>query len=112
MIIIKTTSDSHKAIKLIANTLLNKRYAACVNILPRIRSKYIWEGRIVESRESALLIKTVAKMEKKVYTIIKKLHNYDVPEITTIETSNVDTDYLNWVEGSLKNKSKKERVKK
>ena len=72
MIIIKTTSDSHKTIKLIANTLLNKRYAACVNILPRIRSKYIWEGRIVESRESALLIKTVAKMEKKVYTTIKK----------------------------------------
>ena len=108
MIIIKTTSDSHKTIKLIANTLLNKRYAACVNILPRIRSKYIWEGRIVESRESALLIKTVAKMEKKVYTTIKKLHNYDVPEITTIETSNVDTDYLNWIVGSLKNKSKKE----
>ena len=101
MIIIKTTSDSHKVIKLIANTLLHKRYAACVNIIPRIRSKYIWEGRIVESRESMLLVKTVAKMEKKVYTTIKKLHNYDVPEITTIETSNVDAEYLNWINESL-----------
>ena len=102
MIIIKTTSDSHKAIKLIANTLLHKRYAACVNIIPRIRSKYIWEGRIVESRESMLLVKTVAKMEKKVYTTIKKLHNYDIPEISTIKTENVDKDYLNWINESLK----------
>jgi periplasmic divalent cation tolerance protein len=40
-------------------------------------------------------------MEKKVYTTIKKLHNYDVPEITTIETSNVDAEYLNWINESL-----------
>ena len=62
MIIIKTTSDSHKTIKAIANTLLNKKYAACVNIVPRMRSKYIWEGRVTESRETMLLIKTVDAM--------------------------------------------------
>ena len=73
MIIIKTTSDSHKTIKLIANTLLNKKYAACINIVPRMRSKYIWEGRIAESRETMLLIKTVDAMEK---MYIKQLRNY------------------------------------
>ncbi len=51
MIIIKTTSSSHKAMKEITNALLNKRYAACVNIIPRMRSKYVVDGRIVESRE-------------------------------------------------------------
>ena len=75
MIIIKTTSDSHKTIKLIANTLLNKKYAACINIVPRMRSKYIWEGRIAESRETMLLIKTVDKMEESVYKTIKELQN-------------------------------------
>lgn len=104
MIIIKTTSDSHKTIKLIANTLLNKKYAACINIVPRMRSKYIWEGRIAESRETMLLIKTVNAMEKNVYKTIKELHNYDIPEITTMETKNVDSDYLNWVNELLNEK--------
>ena len=102
MIIIKTTSDSHKAMKNITNTLLNKKYAACVNIIPRMRSKYILDGRIVESREVMLLIKTSEDLEVNVYKTIKKLHNYDIPEISTIKTENVDKDYLNWVNESLK----------
>ena len=46
MIIIKTTTDSHKTMKLIANTLLNKKLVACVNMIPRMRSKYVVDGRI------------------------------------------------------------------
>ena len=102
MIIIKTTSDSHKAMKDITNTLLNKKYAACVNIIPRMRSKYILDGRIVESREVMLLIKTSEDLEANVYKTIKKLHNYDIPEISTIKTENVNKDYLNWLNKSLK----------
>ena len=102
MIIIKTTSDSHKAMKDITNTLLNKKYAACVNIIPRMRSKYILDGRIVESMEVMLLIKTSEDLEANVYKTIKKLHNYDIPEISTIKTENVDKDYLNWLNKSLK----------
>ncbi len=102
MIIIKTTSDSHKAMKDITNTLLNKKYAACVNIIPRMRSKYILDGRIVEAREVMLLIKTSEDLEVNVYKTIKKLHNYDIPEISTIKTENVDKDYLNWINKSLK----------
>ena len=101
MIIIKTTSDSHKAMKNITNTLLNKKYAACVNIVPRMRSKYILDGRIVESREVMLLIKTSDDLEANVYKTIKEMHNYDIPEISTIKTQNVDKDYANWLEGSL-----------
>ena len=102
MIIIKTTSDSHKVMKDITNTLLNKKYAACVNIIPRMRSKYILDGRIVESREVMLLIKTSEDLEANVYKTIKKLHNYDIPEISTIKTENVDKDYSNWLNESLK----------
>ena len=97
MIIIKTTTDSHKAMKLIANTLLNKKLAACVNMIPRMRSKYIVDGRITESREVILLIKTTKKLENKVYKTIKDLHNYEIPEISTIQTSKVDEDYENWL---------------
>ena len=101
MVIIKTTSDSHKAMKDITNALLNKRYAACVNIVPRMRSKYILDGRIVESREVMLLIKTSQDLEAKVYETIKEMHNYDIPEISTVETSKVDKDYLKWINESL-----------
>ena len=97
MIIIKTSTDSHKTMKLIANTLLNKKLAACVNMIPRMRSKYIMDGRITESREVSLLVKTSLKLEKKVYKTIKELHNYEIPEISTIQTSNVDKDYEKWL---------------
>ena len=99
MIIIKTTTDSHKVMKLIANTLLNKKLAACVNMIPRMRSKYVVDGRITESREVILLIKTTEKLENKVYKTIKDLHNYEIPEISTIQTSKVDKDYENWLKG-------------
>ena len=97
MIIIKTTTDSHKVMKIIANTLLNKKLAACVNMIPRMRSKYIVDGRITESREVILLIKTTKKLENKVYKTIKDLHNYEIPEISTIQTSKVDKNYENWL---------------
>jgi periplasmic divalent cation tolerance protein len=67
-----------------------------------MRSKYVLEGRIVESREVMLLIKTSQALEAKVYKTIKELHNYDIPEISTIETKNVDKDYANWLESALK----------
>ena len=63
MIIIKTSTDSHKTMKVIANALLNNKLAACVNMIPRMRSKYIMDGRITESREVILLIKTTEKLE-------------------------------------------------
>ena len=97
MIIIKTTTDSHKAMKLIANTLLNKKLAACVNMIPRMRSKYVVDGRITESREVILFVKTTKKLENKVYKTIKDLHNYEIPEISTIQASNVDKDYEKWL---------------
>ena len=83
--------------KLIANTLLNKKLAACVNMIPRMRSKYVVDGRITESREVILLIKTTEKLENKVYKTIKDLHNYEIPEISTIQTSKVDKNYENWL---------------
>ena len=97
MIIIKTNTDSHKVMKVIANALLNNKLAACVNMIPRMRSKYIMDGRITESREVILLIKTTEKLEDKVYKIIKEHHNYEIPEISTIQTSKVDKDYEQWL---------------
>ena len=103
MIIIKTSTDNHKVMKMIANTLLKEKLAACVNMIPRMRSKYVMDRRIVESREVILFIKTAKKMEEKVYKTIKELHNYEIPEISTIETSKVDKDYEKWLNDFIDN---------
>ena len=107
MIIIKTTTDSHKAMKKIANELLNNKLAACVNMIPRMRSKYVMDGRITEAREVILLVKTTKKLEDKVYKTIKELHNYEIPEISTIQTSNVDKDYENWLKDFVEKQTMK-----
>lgn len=101
MIIIKTTSDSHKAMKVLTNTLLKEKKAACVTMIPRVRSKFLMEGRITESREVILLIKTLKKHEESVYETVRQLHNYETPEIITLDTSNVDSKYLDWMNESL-----------
>jgi len=101
MIIIKTTSDSHKAMKVLTNTLLKEKKVACVTMIPRVRSKFMIEGRITESREVILLIKTDKRHEEAVYETIRQLHNYEIPEIVTIETSKVDSKYLEWMNESL-----------
>ncbi len=53
-----------------------------------------------------LLIKTSQEFESKVYETIKELHNYDIPEISTIKTTNVDKDYLEWLNLSIESESK------
>ena len=69
MIIIKTSTDSHKVMKVIANALLNNKLAACINMIPRMRSKYVMDGRITETREVILLIKTTEKLFSCFYSV-------------------------------------------
>ena len=72
-----------------------------------MRSKYVMDGRITESREVILLVKTTEKLEEKVYKTIKELHNYETPEISTIQTSNVDKDYENWLKDFVEEQTMK-----
>tara|TARA_E500000178_G_C16928617_1_gene710623 strand:- start:321 stop:650 length:330 start_codon:yes stop_codon:yes gene_type:complete len=97
LIIIKTTVNNIDVKKNIVDYLLNNKLASCINILNNISSTYLWEGKIVNDEEDILLIKTISNNETTVYKIIKKLHNYEVPEIVTFKDFNVENNYLNWV---------------
>ena len=55
-----------------------------------------------KNKENLALIKTIKSNEKKVYEIIKKYHNYDVPEILTIDVDNIDYQYKDWALGFIK----------
>ena len=85
----------------IARKVVEKRLAGCVNIIPKIRSIYRWQGKVQEDREAMLLIKTDAKHLKKLKKRIKKIHSYDVPEILVFTIDEGDDDYLKWLKSSL-----------
>ena len=101
MLIIQTTSESKKKLKIIATELLNKKLTACTH-LNKISSSYIWENEIVNKKEYTLTIKTLEKHKKNIVSIIKKLHNYEIFELFCYETSSLNKGYEKWFKGQLK----------
>jgi len=99
--VIVTTSKLEEA-EHIAKMLVKKSLAACVNIVPKIRSIYRWEGKVEHSRETLMIIKTVESKVKKLKKQIKKLHSYDVPEIIVLKIDDGDDNYLDWINSVVK----------
>jgi len=90
-------SEAHK----IAETLVERRLAACVNIVPRVQSVYRWEGRVEHADEYLLLIKTGREREEQVYAAIRELHSYEVPECVAIQVEGGSAEYLKWISDSI-----------
>jgi periplasmic divalent cation tolerance protein len=88
----------------LAMKLLEHRYAACVNIVPNVRSLYWWNGNIQDETECTLWIKTTEAREADVRRAITKVHPYEVPEILVIEVDDngVHPPYLAWVHEQTK----------
>ena len=102
MIIIKTSSDTIEILEEISKKLISNKLAACVNIISNCYSYFFWEGNMQKNKEYLAFIKTIKNNEKKVYKIIKNYHNYDVPEILTIDVDNIDYPYMEWALGVIK----------
>jgi periplasmic divalent cation tolerance protein len=96
--IILTTAGSQEEAGKIAHALVERRLAACVNIVPRIESVYRWQGKVEAAQEWLLLIKTRAKLYEHIRDAIKELHSYDLPECVMLEVSNGSQEYLSWIE--------------
>ena len=95
MLIIQTTSNSKKQLKSIAKELLEQKLTACTHI-NKISSSYTWENKIVSKKEYRLEIKTIKKYEKNIFSVIKKLHNYNIFELLSYDASNLNADYQKW----------------
>ena len=102
--IILTTVSSKEEGESIASKLVEKKLAACVNILPKMTSVYRWENKINKDDEFLLIIKTAEYLEQEVYDFIKNNHSYEVPEIITLDIKNIDKKYSEWLNLSIESK--------
>ena len=96
-ILILTTTDSEESAHRIAAALVEAGEAACVSILPGVRSIYRWQGKVCDEGELLLLIKTIAGQFEAVRTRIRQLHPYQVPEVIALPLTAGDPDYMRWL---------------
>lgn len=101
MILVLTTTNDKDIAKKIGNELLNAKLVACYSILPEMESSYWWKGEIRSEKEYQLLLKTTDDNFEKIERTIKKLHNYDLPEVISINIKHVGKDYLKWIEAEI-----------
>jgi len=100
-ILVLTTADSPELAARIANALVEAREAACVNIVPGIRSIYRWEGKVCDEQELLLVIKSTRDRFEAVRARIRQVHTYQVPEVVAVDIEAGDPDYLAWLRGQL-----------
>jgi periplasmic divalent cation tolerance protein len=81
----------------IARALVAARLAACVTILPAVKSCYTWQDELCEESEELLVVKTRAALFERLRIQVRVLHPYDVPEIIALPIKRGDAAYLKWV---------------
>src|SRR5512144_68769 len=96
-LIVFVTCASAGEAETIARAVVEEHLAACVNVLPGVRSCYMWEGKMTWSDEVLLLIKTTDARFLALQARIRELHSYDVPEIVAVPIEVGFEKYLQWV---------------
>ena len=99
LLVLCTAPDADVAASL-ARSLVADGHAACVNILPGIRSIYRWQGEVEDSAEVQLFIKTTSGRWDPLCDAIAAQHPYEVPEILALEPAAVAPSYLQWLRES------------
>ena len=97
-IIVFVTCESKEQAETIAQNVVSEKLAACVNVLPGIRSCYVWEGKLTWSEELLLLIKTTRGRFEQLQNRIRALHSYAVPEIVGVTIDEAFDKYIDWID--------------
>jgi periplasmic divalent cation tolerance protein len=100
-IVVVTTVGTEEQAYLIAREIVARRQAACVNILPNVRSIYRWKGKIRKDGELLLIIKTLEGEFEEVAATIRELNSYELPEILSFAVSQAEARFLDWIAGNV-----------
>jgi len=97
-----STAPSMEKAEELARVLVGERLAACVNLLPGVRSIYTWKGELCDEAEVLCVIKTRRDRVDALRSRLPALHPYEVPELIVLEIASGHTPYLEWIDASVR----------
>ena len=103
-ILVFITASSREEAERLADMLVDKSLAACVQIMPEMQSIYRWQGKVERQREFLLIAKTLNSKFGLIESEVVKLHSYETPEILALPLTAVSRPYLEWLSSSVSNK--------
>ncbi len=101
MRVVLTTVPNIGEAEELAEKIIEARLAACVQILPKMTSVYVWEGKVQKENEHLMLIKTLPEKWEELRDFITANHSYEVPEVVAIDGVKTSEAYLTWLETNL-----------
>lgn len=101
-VVILVTASSRRECRKIASRLIDEKLAACVNIAEPVQSVYRWEGKVEQSREYLMFIKTNRDLFPLVEAEISQIHSYHTPEIICLPIIDGSRNYLQWINDSVR----------
>ena len=100
-IVVLTTVANEADAETLARKIVEARLAGCVQILPAMKSIYVWDDAIQSESENLLLIKTLREKYSELEQFIQTHHEYDVPELVALQAEQISENYLGWLKDSL-----------
>ena len=104
VVVVLTTVSNDAEAEDLARKIVEAKLAACVQILPPMRSVYYWNNAVQIDSEHLLLIKTLAEKFDELQSFIQSNHSYETPEIIALKTNLVAENYFEWMKNYLKSK--------
>jgi periplasmic divalent cation tolerance protein len=100
IVVFITTKDAEEAEK-IGKTLVKRRQAACVNIIPEVSSHFWWKDKLDSSKECLLVVKTRDSLLPDIIKSVRKMHSYSIPERIALPIVGGNPDYLDWIDSEV-----------
>jgi periplasmic divalent cation tolerance protein len=96
-VLVYTTWPSVVEAEQAGRQIVERRLAACVNIVPGMISHYWWEGKIERAEEAVMIVKTRASLAEQVGAAVKEMHSYTTPAVMVLAVESLDPAYHQWI---------------